>query len=165
MQSNDKTIHAPIFVMTKAADLRANFEVFCQQVMGIIQDLGLRCNLKYVDKQTKAGPRIRAEFVFANDYENIMRLIDTLDLRYAPKKAAEARFMRLYHEAKKAEYERMQRIYEEVMAEQIPARDIARKHGINESQVYNWRRRRTGVRIPNTFPTYTEFKQKLLSPA
>lgn len=164
MQTNDKTVHAPKMVITKRAHLRRNLEEIIDQFGHILTDLKLGFNVAYLEKYTSA-PTIRAEIIFENSMDNLFRLLDLLDLRYAPDKAEEAKYMRLYYEAKQAELNRLRQAYDEVMAGNEAIRQIARKYGLNENQLYNWKRRKTGVRIPNTFPTYTEFKRSLLSPS
>ena len=55
--------------------------------------------------------------------------------------------------------ERLNKAYEEAMDRSNTAQSIADKYNITRSQVEKWRARKTGVRIPNSFPTITNFKQ------
>lgn len=85
MQSNKKTIRAPQLILTKRKEKYINFIFVINQILKIVDDIGLECNLKLENTQTKAA-NIKARIVFKNNYGNIFRFFNIVDFNYAPEK-------------------------------------------------------------------------------
>lgn len=158
MQKNDKTPKVLGFNMSKRARLKEEFREFTNQLEQILKDLSIEYSL--TEKNTfTCDHNIKSTFTFSNSNANILTLAKVLDLRYCTHKQEKLQELERYTEAKNEVLSKLNEAYEEAMDRSNTAQSIADKYNITRSQVEKWRARQTGVRIPNSFPTITEFKQ------
>lgn len=156
MQKNDKTPKVLGLNMSKRIVLKDNFYKFINQIVEILDASNIEYSVSKVEIFT-CDHNIKVTITFANSNENILKIADSLDLRYCTHKKQKLDNLCKYTEAKNEVLDNLRHAYEEAMDKSNTARSIAEKYCITRSQVEKWRARRTGVRIPNSFPTITEF--------
>lgn len=158
MQKNDKTPKVLGLNMSKRLVLKDNFDIFIGQLEQILNDLSIQYSKTEIETFT-CDKNIKTTLTFTNSNENILTIAKTLDLRYCIHKKEKLEILEKYTEEKNKVLKILNNAYEEAMDRSNTAQSIADKYKITRSQVEKWRARRTGVRIPNSFPTLTEFKQ------
>ena len=156
MQINDRTLKPLTLCLTKRIELKENLIEFMNQVIKIINDLGIDCSAKYV-KTFTCAENIKCTISINNNVENIIKAINMLDLRYCERKMEEIIILKFYYKERQAMLDKLALAYEEAMMENSSPSKIARKYSITTRQVLKWKERRTGFRIPNTFPKYSDF--------
>lgn len=156
MQKNDKTPKVLGLTITKRTALKNNFDSFLMQISEILKDLEIEYSLSTVETIT-CDENIKAVFSFDNSTKNIIRISNLLDLRYCVDKGHKLSVLNDYLEEKQKTISILEEAYIESLDKSNTAKSIAIKYGITQSQIESWRLRKTGVRIPNSFPTITEF--------
>lgn len=156
-QKNDKTLKVLGFNITKRKNLEDNFMIFLQQISQILNDIGISHQYKIIETET-CDTNLKAIITFDNSLENILRVTSILDIRYNIPKQIEFRYVQKYYQNKQKVLTMLRLAKEEALQYNCSAQAIANKYGITRSQVEKWRNRKTDVRIPNSFPTYSAFK-------
>ena len=63
-----------------------------------------------------------------------------------------------YYHMKQNEINKLQKAYDYSLEHrEVSAKSCAIQFNIKQSQVENWRRRKTGVQLPKSFPTFNEY--------
>lgn len=162
MQKNDKTPKVLGLNMSKREYLKDNFSEFICQIELILNDLSIEYSLSKV-KTFTCDHNIKTTLSFNNNNKNILILGNILNLKYCTHKHEKLQLLKKYTEEKNLVLLNLEDAYIEAMNKEKTSQSIANKYNITRSQVEKWRARKTGIRIPKSFPTLTEFKQ-LYSP-
>jgi intein/homing endonuclease len=162
MQKNDKTLKPMGFNITKRFSLADNFQEFLQQLSDILGRLGIEHSMSLRETYT-CDRNIKATISFGNSSENILRTCHVLDIRYCLYKQHEVRHVKAYYELKQETIDKLKLAYDEALQYKLSAKEISHKYDITVRQVQCWRERKTGIRIPNAFPMYSQFKASCCS--
>ena len=160
MQKNDKTLKPLGFTITKRLALKENFDQFLQQLSLILNDLKIGYALQITETYT-CDRNLTARFDFNNNNENILHVVSILDIRYCQRKQLDFKLVKQYYELKSSVLKRLEEAYKIALLRISTAKQIAVEYNITQRQVEKWRERKTGIRIPNSFPTFTQFKAEL----
>lgn len=156
MQSNDRTIRPLVIIFTKRYELKDNLILFANQLCKMLNDFGIETRTKYINTFTCAKS-VRCEISIPNNVDNILKMFDILDLRYCIHKMEVVESMKSYYKERQAILDKLALAYDEAMLENSSPSKISKKYSITVRQVAKWKERRTGYRIPNTFPKYSDF--------
>lgn len=162
MQKNDKTAKTLGFNITKRYALKDNFHEFLNQITSLLNDLDIQHSIVLKETFT-CDKNLKAIVTFDNNIDNIIQVTSILDLKYCVDKKIAFDSIRRYHEAKRDLLCKLTQAQKESLNRDITAQAIADKYGVLRSQVENWRRperKDMRIRIPNDFPTYTQFMQQ-----
>lgn len=156
-QKNDKTFKPLGFNITKRSVYFENFQLFIKQISSILDDLKISHSISYVDTVT-CDLNKKAIITFNNSTDNLINALCWLNMRYCTYKASEMNYMFNYLIAKVETIIYLQEAYDLAIKRTCSANEVAKQFGISRSTVENWRSRLSGIRIPNSFYTYTTFK-------
>ena len=127
------------------------------QLGQILNDLGIKYTLKIEQVQT-CDWNNKYRFDFSNSNENVLLITSLINPRYCIEKQDLIRRINCYYTMKQNEISRLQQAYDYSLEHrEISARQCAEQFNIKQSQVENWRRRKTGVQLPKSFPTFNEY--------
>lgn len=160
MQKNDKTPKTLGINITKRYSLKINFETFIKDISKILNDLSIEHSYRFINTVT-VEKNIKAIITFNNSHKNIIKISEILNLKYCINKKEELEKMSLYLKEKEKTLNKLKIAYDEALKYNCSAREISEKFKITKTQIEKWRMRKTGIRIPNSFITYTEFKKTL----
>lgn len=163
VQKNDKTPRPLGFTLTKRMKLKKNFYDCVQDLSEMLNDLKIDHSIKKKTTIT-CDKNIRVDFVFSNKTDNVLHQLKTINFRYCTYKEEESILLYKYLKKKKDVLRTLKKAYHETVIQNKSATEISKKYNLNRNQLYSWRERRTGVRIPNSFPTFSDFRQKYCSP-
>lgn len=154
-QKNGKTLKAIGFNMSKRSF--CDKDLFINQYSKILNDLGIDFNVKIKNTFT-CDYNNKIEFIFSNSNENIEKVTRIIKPRYSKEKYNLFKQINLYYNKKIECLNKLEEAYEYTFnnPDKYP-KEIAKKFNITKRQVECWRTRKTGFRIPNTFPTFNDF--------
>lgn len=155
-QSNGKTLKAMDFSLSKREELKTNGDLLASQIKKILHDIGVEINIKTERVYTKDW-NIKYKFVLCNEFNSIMNTCNFLEMKYCKRKSYNIANIKKYYQYKNDVLENLKLAYECAMNKSISAKKVASDFNITLGQVESWRRRKTGYRIPNNFPTFNEF--------
>ena len=160
MQKNDKTLKPLGFALTKRRILESNLNKLFEQLASILDDLNIEYSI-YTKYTFTCDTSVYKRFDFKNNIENIIRVLNILDVKYCRRKNDAIKNVLEYYGSKIKTLEMLSRANDESKDRTKTAKFISNKYGITRRQVEKWREREgnasIGIRIPNTFPTYTKF--------
>lgn len=158
-QSNDKTLKVMGFNFYKRKN--QDTERIVEQFSEILNDLGIEFTVHFKTNFTK-GENTVIEFRFDNNHKNILKVLRSLDLRYAVNKKAEFESVLEYYEYKESILREIQDAMDLAHEGKLTPKEIAKLYSISVNTVQQWRsKNRTVAKTPKTIITYTEFKRQL----
>lgn len=163
MQQNDKTPKILGFALTKRLFYEDNLICLMNQIGNMLKELNIGFSIRKEYTLT-CDENIKIIIEFANNINNLLAVCDILDLSYALDKKEKLAYLKAYLFFKKQTLNKLDKAYQEALDKCNKIIDIANKYNIKYSQIHHWRTRKTGYRIPNNFPTLTEFINKSYSP-
>lgn len=153
-QKNNKTLKTLGFNISKRQSVEHTLHI---QLGQILNDLGIKYALKIEQIQT-CDWNNKYRFDFSNSNENVLLITSLINPRYCIEKQDLIRRINCYYTMKQNEISRLQQAYNYSLEhKEISARQCAEQFNIKQSQVENWRRRKTGVQLPKSFPTFNEY--------
>ena len=162
MQVNRKTLRTMGFNMHRRKRLENTLPEYLNQYEQILRDLKIEYEINTEIRLT-CDENIRFEFQFNNEENNIFRVFELLDLRYCTPKQKRIDDYKPYYAEKKRIVDKLKIINTYALEHRDEsATVIADKFGINRELIYQWRKRKSGVRLPSSFPTYELFKEQNL---
>lgn len=162
MQKNDKTLKPLGLNISKREIYSNNLYQFIEQITTICNELEIDYTVNFINTVT-CDNNIKAIISFNNNLKNIINVLNLLDLRYCREKQKEFDTVKAYYNLKKETLKRLEKAYEEVLKQELTVKQISEKYNILIRQIYGWKKRKTGFRIPNDFLNYTKFKQTYCS--
>ena len=163
MQHNGLTPKSIGFNLQKRIEFENSFRHFIDQLSQILNDLNINHSIEFTYVNTHHN-NIKCAIIFYNNIDNMLNIFNMLYIRYNISKCTEFDAMKQYLLYKQECITNLQNAYIDVLKEpRIPRQILCDKYKISNSQIDNWRRRKTGVRIPNNFVKYNQFKTNILS--
>lgn len=154
-QNNKKTLKTLGFNMSKRS--YCNKDLFIEEFSKILNDLNISFNVK-VKKIFTCDYNNKIEFVFSNSNENIELVTRIINPRYSNTKQHLFKQINLYYKEKINCLSKLEKAYNYTFKNNNKSpKEISEKFNITKRQVESWRKRKTGFRIPNSFPTFDEF--------
>lgn len=158
MQQNNKTAKVLGLNITKRTEFFEDFKEFISQISAMLNELEIEHTYKFKDTFT-CDHNKKAIITFNNSNNNVIKTASLLNIKYSVHKNNELKMLSSYLELKEFEIKRLEEAYALALQKNCSAKSIAEKFNITKSQVENWRRRETKIRIPNNFITFDNFKK------
>ena len=151
-QKNDKTLKVIGFNISKRESVDHKLH---NQLIKILNDLGIQHTLK-IERVKTCDWNNKYRFDFSNSNENVLLITKIIKPRYCIEKYNLFIKINKYYKLKIKELKRLQKAYDYCLEHrEITAKKCAEKFNITQSQVEKWRWRQTGVRLPNSFPSFS----------
>jgi tRNA-splicing ligase RtcB len=158
MQKNGRTPKPLGFTVTKRKNNIEGYNKIKNDFIKLLLDLQIPFNIKEKETYT-CDHNIRLDFIFLNNSEDYLKQLKILDMRYCNYKEVEMRELIKYFDHKDNVIKKLVEAYYRVIYENESATLIANEYNINRSQIYSWKKRKTGICVPKSFIKYEDFKK------
>lgn len=153
-QKNNKTLKTLGFNISKRQSVEHSLHL---QLGKILDDLNIKYTLRIEQVKTCEWNN-KYRFDFSNSNENVLLITSIIKPRYCIEKYNLMNKVYCYYQMKQSEINRLQQAYDYSLEHRdVSAKSCAIQFNIKQSQVENWRRRKTGVQLPKSFPTFNEY--------
>lgn len=154
-QKNDITPKAFSLCMTKRYYLKDDMVRFTEQLVKILNDIGIDVSVRYT-KTFTCEKNIKAIITIKNTSKNILNFINNIDCRYCYRKRSAFNNLKDYIILKENFINKKQKAYEEYL-ECNDAEYISKKYDFSTSTIRKWKHRKPNNSVGNNFISFNDF--------